>query len=101
MLPTRGHSERLLGNELSRRQGPSRGYTEPAPSRREMQRNFLAGLDRLVESGDQFQTLASFKTIHQGRALVSEAIDHVLIVGLMAKAVDIRRIDGKFFHHLG
>ena len=59
-----------------------------------------AGLDRLVERRDQFQALATLQTVDQRRALVDQAIDHMLVVGLMAEAVDIRRIDGKLLDHV-
>src|SRR5207302_3108825 len=60
----------------------------------------MSGLDRFVERGDQFQAFAPLKTIYQCRTLVDETIDDVLIIGLMTKAVDIRRIDRKLFNHL-
>ena len=34
------------------------------------------------------------------RRAIDQAIDHVLIIGLMAEAVDVRRIDGEFLDHV-
>src|SRR6202022_3034479 len=78
----------------------SRHYTEPAQPGREAQRHFLASLDRLIERGNQFQTFAPLKTIHQRRTLIDQAIDDMLVIGLMAEAVDVRRIDRKFLNHI-
>ena len=89
----------------ARRPDASRGSVHDATpsrhsSRREAQRHFLAGLDRFVERGDQFQALAPLEAVDQRRALVDQAIDHVLVIGLVAEAVDVRRIDGKFLDHV-
>jgi hypothetical protein len=46
--------------------------------------HLLAGLDRFIERGHQFQALAALKPIDQCRALIGEAIDHLLVISLMA-----------------
>ena len=74
--------------------------TKPAQPRREAKRHLGAGLDQFVERGNQFQALAPFEAVDQRRTLVHQAVDHVLVIGLMAEAVDVRRIDGKFLDHV-
>jgi hypothetical protein len=56
-----------------------------------MQRDFLAGFDRLIERGEQLETLAPLEAIHQRRALMHQTVDDMLIIGLMAEAVDVRK----------
>src|ERR1700761_2189580 len=65
-----------------------------------MKRDLLAGLDRFIERSDQLEALAALQSIDQGRVLISQAIDHVLVIGLMTEAVDVRRIDREFLDHL-
>src|SRR5882724_1318314 len=62
--------------------------------------NFQARFDRFIKRRDQFEALASLQAIDQSGALMDQTIDHVLIIGLMAKAIDIWGIDGEFFDHV-
>ena len=65
-----------------------------------LQKHFLAGFDRLVDRADQLQALATLQPVHELLAVVQDAVHDVLVVRLMAEAVDIRRIDGKFLDHV-
>src|SRR6516165_8282647 len=65
-----------------------------------MQRHFLARLDRFVERRDQFQALAALQTIDQRTALMHQAIDYILIIGLVPKAIDVGRVDRKLLYHI-
>src|SRR5258708_71828 len=58
-----------------------------------MQWDFVAGFDRLIERGNQFQALSSLEAVHQGRTLMDQTIHDMLIIGLMAEAIHVRRID--------
>ena len=44
----------------------------------------------LIKRGDQLEALAPFQPVHQRRALIDQAIDHMLVIGVMAEAVDVR-----------
>src|SRR5206468_8462801 len=59
----------------------SRASTEPPEARRVAQRHRLPGLDRLVERGDQFETLAALQPVHQRGALASQTFDHMPVIG--------------------
>ena len=65
-----------------------------------MKRHLLPGLDGFVERGDQFQALAALKPVDQSRPPISETLDDVLIIGLVAEAIDVRWVDRKLFDHL-
>ena len=62
--------------------------------------HFLAGFDRFIECGNQFEALAALETVHQRGALMDQAIDHMLIIGLMTEAIDVGRIDREFLDHV-
>src|SRR5207253_1470913 len=81
-------------------QAGSRHGTEPAQAGREAKLHFGASLDRFIERRNQFQALASLQPVDQSRALIGETVDHMLIIGLMAEAIYVRRIDGKLLNHI-
>src|SRR5277367_6190255 len=68
-------------------------WTEP-------QGDFLAGFHRFINGIDELQALSALKSIDQLRRIVQDAVDHMFVVRLMAKSINVWRINREFLHDL-
>src|SRR5205807_3927804 len=85
---------------LVRMRGSATALSQPAASRVEFQLHGTLRLDRLVNRRDELKTLAPLQAVDQMPLVVEDALHDVLVVGMVAKPVHVRRIDGVLFHYL-
>src|SRR3954447_16859562 len=80
---------------------PSAAAAEPAVLRLENAMHFAARLDRLVDRVDELEAAAPFEAVDEVALVVGDAVDHVLVVRLVAEPVDVRRVDRVALDHVG
>ena len=61
----------------------------------ETQKDFFSRLDRFINGADQFHAFSTLQAINEILTTMGDAINHMLIVGLMAKTIDIGWIHGE------
>src|SRR4051812_24304871 len=81
-------------SERSRQPLPPLGLlmSEAALLGSEAEEDFTAGLDRLVNGGDELERFAALQPIDESRLVVPDALDHVSQKRDVSEPVDIGRI---------
>src|ERR1022692_672494 len=68
-------------------------FSQAAVEGTEAQIDHAPGFDGLVQRGEQFDVFSPFESVHKRFLSSYQAPDHVFVVSLVTKAIDVRRID--------
>src|ERR1019366_7999733 len=68
-------------------------FSQAAVEGTEAQIDLASGFDGLIQRGEQFDVFSPFESVHKRFLSSFQAPDHMFVVSLVTKAIDVRMID--------